>query len=322
VGMNGERARVVLVGVLCVLAVVAAAATLTSPQQTGTATGGASVQSDGPADYEGDGGDSTADPLVSQGQIDLDVGACVPWLSSGPFWVAVFVVAAGIWLVARHRQDPLAATAYVSLLALPFSFAWLLLNKCGHRTEPPEGLVPTEVVATPEGGDATYGLVGEAGAFSSPVWLVALVAAVGVGAVAVALARDRGEADEPDDELREVVDVEGYEDVEALGAVAGRAADRIERAAAVDNEVYRAWVAMTERLDVEHPESSTPGEFAAAAVAAGVDPETVAELTALFERVRYGDEAPTAEAESRAVEALRDIEANRDDLDALWGADP
>jgi len=317
--MNGERARVVLVGALCALAVVATAATLTSPQQTGTATGGASVQSDGPADYEGDGGDSTADPLVSQGRLDLDVGACVPWLSSGPFWVAVVVVGAGIWLVASYRQDPLAATAYVSLLALPFSFVWLLLSKCGRREETPEGLVPTEIVATPEGGDATYGLVGEAGAFSSPVWLVALVAAVGVGAVAVALAHDGGDAEDPDDELRDVVEVDGDDDLAALGAVAGRAADRIERAAAVDNEIYRAWVAMTERLDVEHPESSTPGEFEAAAVAAGVDAGTVAELTALFERVRYGEEAPTAETESRAVAALRAIEANRDDLDDVWG---
>lgn len=320
--MDGERARVVLVGVLCMLAVVAAAATLTTPQQTGTTTGGASLESDGGAEYEGEGGNSTADPIVSQGQLDLEVGACVPWLSSGPFWVAVVLVAASIWLVARYRQDGLAATAYVTLLAIPFSFAWLVLNKCGRQEQPPDGIVPSAVNGTPAGGDATFGLAGEAGAFSSPVWLVVVVAVLGVSAAAVALVHDGEDAEEPDDQLRDVVDPVGPDAGDQLGAVAGRAADRIERAAAADNEIYRAWVAMTEHLEVEHPPSSTPGEFEDAAIAAGVDAETVAELTGLFERVRYGDEAPTAEAESRAVEALRAIEASQTDQRELRREEP
>jgi len=115
------------------------------------------------------------------------------------------------------------------------------------------------------------------------------------------------------------VDADEHEDVEDLRTAAGRAADRIERAAAVDNEIYRAWVEMTEYLDVEHPESSTPREFEAAAVDAGIDADVVAELTGLFERVRYGDEPPTEATEARAVDALRSMEDAYTDLDEVWG---
>jgi hypothetical protein len=65
---------------------------------------------------------------------------------------------------------------------------------------------------------------------------------------------------------------------------------------------------MTEALDVDRPASSTPAEFASAAVAAGVDEEPIDELTAVFERVRYGGEDATADRERRAVAALRRIE--------------
>lgn len=88
---------------------------------------------------------------------------------------------------------------------------------------------------------------------------------------------------------------------------AGLAADRIESEAEVDNEVYRAWREMTEYLDVDAPRSSTPGEFAEAAIAEGLDPERVAALTDVFERVRYGDADPELYADD-AIAALRSIE--------------
>jgi hypothetical protein len=95
---------------------------------------------------------------------------------------------------------------------------------------------------------------------------------------------------------------------EAVGRVAGAAADRIARGAVADNEVYRAWREMTDHLDVSNPQSSTPTEFADAAIAAGLAPEDVTALTDLFEAVRYGDAEVTEEREERAVEALRNIE--------------
>lgn len=108
------------------------------------------------------------------------------------------------------------------------------------------------------------------------------------------------------------------EDVAAIGRAAGRAADRIggdsEDAGSGDgegfeNEVYRAWLEMTADLDVERPASSTPGEFADAAIEAGMRPDDVRELTALFEAVRYGGRGATAEREHRARQLFRRIEA-------------
>ena len=71
---------------------------------------------------------------------------------------------------------------------------------------------------------------------------------------------------------------------------------------------------MTTHLPVDNPASSTPAEFADAAVAAGMDREDVAELTRLFEAVRYGDEPITPEREDRAVAALRNIERSYGDV--------
>ncbi|MDT3437176.1 DUF4129 domain-containing protein [Haloarcula sp. 1CSR25-25] len=93
-----------------------------------------------------------------------------------------------------------------------------------------------------------------------------------------------------------------------LGVAAGRAADHLAVDAPSENAVYRAWREMTEVLDVPNPESSTPGEFAAVAEQAGMEPDDVATLTDLFEAVRYGDSEPTDERERRAEQALRNIE--------------
>jgi hypothetical protein len=319
--MDSERARVVVVGVVCVLAVAAAAATLAAPEPTERAGGGGSLQDDASADEQGDDGDSTADPMASPGQLDIEIGACVPWLYSVPFWLVVAGVTTAGWLYARYRQDALAATAYVTVLALPFTFVWLLLSKCGTDEETPVGIVPSEITAAPEGGDATFGLLGEVGQFASLTWLIAFVAVVGLAAIAVVLVGDDEDADDPDDPAPEGEDPRAEPEVDELRAAAGRAANRLEGDAGIDNEVYRAWVEMTRHLDVTHPESSTPGEFRRAAVDAGVNPETVGELTALFERVRYGDEPPTDETEARAVDALRAMATSTSSLDDFWGED-
>jgi len=100
---------------------------------------------------------------------------------------------------------------------------------------------------------------------------------------------------------------------EAVGAIAGRAADRIEtggnNTTDADNEVYRAWQEMTTQFDATHEETMTPREFEKQAVEAGMTREDVSELTRLFETVRYGGEAATDDRERRAVDVLRRIES-------------
>lgn len=99
-----------------------------------------------------------------------------------------------------------------------------------------------------------------------------------------------------------------------VAIVAGATADRIQSddEAAVENEVYRAWKRMTELLDVAEPATSTPGEFAAAAIDAGFEPAAVDELTSLFETVRYGPTTASDLEAERAVAILRRLESATD----------
>lgn len=94
---------------------------------------------------------------------------------------------------------------------------------------------------------------------------------------------------------------------ENIAAVAGELADRIENESVHANEVYRAWDAMVRTLDVADPDPVTPREFEHHAIAGGIDPDHAAELTQLFQAVRYGGEPPAAH-EDRAVAVLRRIE--------------
>lgn len=100
---------------------------------------------------------------------------------------------------------------------------------------------------------------------------------------------------------------EDTSDAEEVRTIAGQAADRIADAGSVENEVYRAWFEMTRALDVAAPETLTPGEFERAAIDAGFPPAAVAQLTDLFNEVRYGGANPDVHAEE-AVETLRAIE--------------
>jgi hypothetical protein len=62
---------------------------------------------------------------------------------------------------------------------------------------------------------------------------------------------------------------------------------------------------MTAQLDIESGEATTPRELERRAVTAGMAPDDVRELTALFETVRYGGESATEDREQRAMAVLR-----------------
>jgi len=152
---------------------------------------------------------------------------------------------------------------------------------------------------------------GVASQVTPPTLLVASV--LGLALVGAALAL-RGSSDDGGSDPG-VDDPEG-DRTAAVGRAAGRAADRIEGRPEVDNEVYRAWREMTGLLDVPTPETSTPGEFADAAVDAGLGNDDVADLTRLFEEVRYGGTPPTDEYERRAIAVFRRIETRYREADA------
>lgn len=157
----------------------------------------------------------------------------------------------------------------------------------------------------------------ESGADSGPASLLrvpgAVVGVVGLALVAAVLTL-RSVSGSVEESVEEEGDDDPAESEAAVAAAASRAADAIDDDVAVENAVYRAWYEMTAALEVPNPEAATPGEFAAAARDAGLDPAAVADLTSVFEVVRYGEE-PAGEYEDRALAALRQV-ASDADIDA------
>lgn len=71
--------------------------------------------------------------------------------------------------------------------------------------------------------------------------------------------------------------------------------------------VEEAWTAMVELVPIRDRRSTTPGEYARAAIDAGLPATPVQRLTALFEETRYGDRPSTADRVQSARAALRSI---------------
>lgn len=298
--MNRERLAAVAVAALAVLALGAAAATL---EATSTPGGGGLGAGDGSGPGAGEG------PFSLGGLNASDVGP-----SGGvPVWLyqlllGLVLLGGLVGLYQYYREHGLARVAklavglvVVQLLVLLLVFELSALDiDLGSGT----GLFGEGSPSPPGGGAPVTGAAEAVGTLDPPTVLLALLGLVLLGAVAAIyrLTDDDDRSAGPD-----LAD-DGASDVSAVGRAAGRAADRIAADADVTNQVYRAWREMTEHLDVENPEASTPAEFAAAGVAAGMSREDVAELTSLFESVRYGDAPATDDREERALAALRRIE--------------
>ncbi|WP_254863166.1 DUF4129 domain-containing protein [Halovivax gelatinilyticus] len=289
------RATAALVGIVSI-AVVAS----TLPEVLETTNGGGGV--DGP-DGSTDG--SAGDRAPS------DPGAA--WILR-LFLISFMVILIGATIAfllfeRRHLLEYAARLAALSLLILAFVVVAVVAMDVADLTPPMENESAGEEGLGPgEGGDDEGPGDGESGdstTFGTMEILlvgIALLAAVALGYLYV---RYRS-----DEEASTAGDID-RSTTETVRAVAGDAADRIEggEGAPVENEVYRAWREMTTLLDVDNPATSTPGEFADAAVDAGLDTADVRELTELFESVRYGPARASSMEERRAVEILRNIES-------------
>jgi len=282
-----ETVRNVALAVCGVLAVTLTAATLPSafrPERSGSG-GSGSVGT-------GDGAGQPSSPFSVGSTETVEI----PFLTEIATLLVTVVVLVALWYLFVNRRR--AFRVAVGLLALG-AVGGLLARFFSANPE----RIPSPSVAPLVDNATAGGTAGESVADPSLLSLVVVFTLTLVCLAAVVTVRQRS-AETPtasSDDDRSTA-------AAAVGRAAGRAAERIETGDDLDNEVYRAWREMTSPLDVSRPETTTAGEFEAAAVDAGMDPGDVRELTDLFEGVRYGGRDPEPADEERAVALLRRIE--------------
>lgn len=312
--MQRDTAVAVVLALLALLAIGAAGATLENPAATGSGSGLGS--GDGGGLGAGSGSDSDANRSATGGGMQWTgelSGACMAILQTWPAKLLLVGLVAAVSGYVWWRTGSLLMGAVTAGLYGPIVWVvWFALAGCQTVQEAmaPPTQPANRTRQTPTGNE-TGGSLGATAetAVSQPSILLLIVLVVLVIA-AIVLLYVASADDLVDSQMDSEQDAETDEetDIAAVGRVAGEAADRIETGDEFGNEVFRAWAEMTTHLAVEHPESSTPAEFAAAAVDAGMDPDDVRELTDLFEEVRYGDREVTETREQRATAALRRIE--------------
>ena len=316
--MDRDALQTVALAVLCLAVISVAASTLESNERA--ESGGFGIGPGAPTTGSQDGGSfglggegGRGLPLpewLSKGRLSLD-GLCVPFFLRLEGQLALLFALVGIAVVLEQRKDRLLAVAGTFLVAVFGGFVLLLLTDCG-QSDPFDLAVPTSAGQRAGGGGSGGGLTGAVNAVSepqvSPILLVFAGFFVAVFAAALLISGEKTDEDLLEEQVVKDGEAGAQRTLEAIGRMAGRAADRIDGVGAFENEVYRAWAEMTSELDVEHPRSSTPGEFASAAIEAGMAPEDVNRLTELFEAVRYGGREPTDDRERTAIETLRRIE--------------
>lgn len=308
--VSRDTARVIAIGLLSIAAIAMGAATIQTTVEFGTGSSAAGDELLSPGSESGESfNDSTSE---GNGSIELNEGGnqegfaaqlstCVEPLAAwygGLFYFGAF----GLVLYGFKRRYSLGASFLGMYAMAPVVLtAYFLSTDCSSVLG---GGNDNSGVVRGIGDAADQGLV------STDVSPVVVVGVFGVALVATAVVLYRASGDQTVAMPEETEEDElGKPDVGDLAAAAAAAADRLEEHNAdVDNEVYSAWRDMTALLRVPKPESSTPGEFAEAAVEAGLDEDDVQRLTQLFEEVRYGKRDPEAR-EERALEVFRSIEA-------------
>jgi len=295
---------------LAVLALGVAAATLDSA--TTSAAGGFGAGSE--PDDAGIGADSDGavdlggDEPSEEARVRMNV--CVEFLTRPGVQLAL-LAGVGLFLASMYRttRSWLISGLFVASALFPLGVLYLALVSCGASPTAvaigaAESAAENSSLLPAGGGSSGANAAGEA--LSAPTALVGLLLVVAILGSVLLLFVSTG--DDEDELAGEGPEPPAPERRRAVGARAGEAADRLESDADLENEVYRAWREMTGALAVDNPRSTTPAEFAAAAVDAGMAREDVTTLTEAFEAVRYGDEPATAEREREAVAALRRIE--------------
>lgn len=294
---------IVVIALLAVTGLGLTAATLTTSYSSSVAPGnaGSGVEDADATDPDIDPDDDDGEGWAGgggEGQDPLEIPSrCIEILTQ-PAGILGLVAGFALLVGASYwRRGFVAAALSGYLVGLPMILSYGLLTQCPGGSEGGgSGSALTEFVTGSGMADSLTTTVP-----AVVVGAMVLLAVIGAVAALVMVGGDEEIQPEPTEDDEEP-------GLEEFGAVAGDAADSIESTdASVDNAVYRAWREMTDLLAIDDPETTTPGQFEAAAVEAGLDDDHVGDLTRLFEEVRYGEMDPEPRADL-AVETLRHIE--------------
>jgi hypothetical protein len=286
---------------VALLALVSLALAATALDESATAGGGGL----GPGESDGQlGGGSGAPPPDPPPVADLP--ALSPELAA--MIVAGVVLAVGYVLYRTVREygvrDLLVSAVVFTAIVL---VAALVVANLGPLGQAFGGTGTNATPGASPGGGSALGPADQEGSTNTtvPTAVLALLA-IGVVGVGLLVLRTADASLDPEPAVGD--DHTADDQRTAVADAAATAADELAAGADLDNAVYRAWREMTAALDVTDPETSTPGEFAAAAVDAGFDREAVTDLTQVFEEVRYGGQPAAGDRERRAEAALRRIQ--------------
>lgn len=314
--LSKASVRVVVVGLVAMAAVAVGAAAIGSVTATGPAAADTPDREydEGPVDgvARPQGPDEHGDPPIHGDDFPeepderYDTTTCIQPLASWYGGILYFGAFAAVVVFIKRRYSMGASMFGLYALAPPALLSYFLATDCPDWSSP--GLWPGGVGGSGEPPvDPLMPVVDV-----PPAAVLGVFGVVLVGTAAVMLRASGGETVDVAEPSTTGEDADPV-DPRDIAAAAGRAADRLEtRNADVDNEVYRAWWELTGLLDVTDPETATPGEFADAAVAVGMREADVAELTRLFEEVRYG-ERDAERREERALAVFRRIESTYDE---------
>jgi hypothetical protein len=307
--VNRDQLAPLLLVILAVLALAASAATLNSARHGSGGVGGAD---------EGVGAGDNGSTFDTGALAPLNMsasGSLIPSVLLRALFVLLLVVGLVVLIGAIYREGWRTLPILV-IAAVVFSIIFLILI---HFLKPffdnpgQGGLLGKRKTTFPSGGD--FGKVSEITQTLTNDFPTIVFALLAVSILIVAIVLVRATGDGPLlDSFDSETDVNDSTSVQvstaesaAVGEAAGRAADRIETDTSLSNAIYSAWQEMTDPLDLPR-ETSTPGEFADAAIKSGMARKDVNELTELFEATRYGGIDASEERERRALAALRRIE--------------
>jgi len=271
--VDRRTVEIIVVALVAVAVVSIAASTLDSTTATSDGTGLGGTNGSGGSILPG------ASPNTSA---SIDGPSPPRWLLS---LLSVIGVVGALWYM---WKEPLETVKIMVLMTVVFvGLVWLarilsdLLGEAGGNSG--GGLLGDGLGIRSDG-------ITSASDPTLPAASVELLVLVVLGAALVGVVLRLSENASSRDALEERGEAEEGSQAGSIGRAAGDAADRIDADAAVDNEIYRAWVEMTDLLEVAHPDTSTPEDFADAAVDAGMRRGEVEERTDLFRRVRDGPE--------------------------------